>query len=455
MLSSPFDVRGVIEGFYGVYYTPPERNDLIRFIARNGYNLYVYGPKNDRQHRARWREPYPSEIMEQFANTINLCAAEGIDFCYSLGCGVSMNYASEADLDFIKQKFAAFYQIGVKTFGLLLDDIASVFHYEEEREKFNSYAEAHVHVCNHVHEWLKSMDSENKLIMCPTDYHGTAPFGDYMKELGGGLHPDIDVFYTGPEIVSPKIDAAETSAFAEVARRKPLIWDNYPVNDLAMQPELHIGPITGRDERLSDVCKGIIVNTMMQPEASKIALLTFRDYFRNPQAYDPWESWDFALRKIGGNDSFQPLKRLAENALQSALEHENAVKLRQLTERALAALQNDEKISESQAVHDLHEYLDELDEAGYHLKNRMTNYSLRKDLIDWIIPLESWAWAGRRAIRLLGALQKGEDHKPVVQALNESMVDIRQQPKQITGNVLQPLIDYALDQAGESKGVQS
>jgi hypothetical protein len=32
MIHSPFQIRGVIEGFYGVYYTPPERNDLIQLL---------------------------------------------------------------------------------------------------------------------------------------------------------------------------------------------------------------------------------------------------------------------------------------------------------------------------------------------------------------------------------------------------------------------------------------
>ena len=59
MNNSPFPIRGVIEGFYGPFYTFPERNDLIRFVGQHGYNLYIYGPKNDRQHRNRWREGSP------------------------------------------------------------------------------------------------------------------------------------------------------------------------------------------------------------------------------------------------------------------------------------------------------------------------------------------------------------------------------------------------------------
>ena len=55
MIDSPFAIRGVVEGFYGVFYTAPQRDDLIRFVGRHGFNYYLYGPKNDRRHRTRWR----------------------------------------------------------------------------------------------------------------------------------------------------------------------------------------------------------------------------------------------------------------------------------------------------------------------------------------------------------------------------------------------------------------
>jgi hypothetical protein len=54
-MNSPLNTTtfGVVEGFYGVFYTFPQRNDLIRFIGSHGYNAYLYAPKNDRQHRIR------------------------------------------------------------------------------------------------------------------------------------------------------------------------------------------------------------------------------------------------------------------------------------------------------------------------------------------------------------------------------------------------------------------
>lgn len=63
MTQQAFQVRGVVEGFYGVYYTYQQRNDLLRFIGGKGFNLYVYVPKNDRQHRVHWKEPYPQKVL--------------------------------------------------------------------------------------------------------------------------------------------------------------------------------------------------------------------------------------------------------------------------------------------------------------------------------------------------------------------------------------------------------
>lgn len=448
-----FEIRGVIEGFYGVYYTPVERKDLIRFLGKHDYNLYIYGPKNDRQHRNRWREPYPQSVMNQFAETVVVAQESGLDFCYSIGSGVSMNYASEQELAVIQEKFRSFYEIGVKTFAILLDDISSEFRHEEERNRFQTYAEAHAHVCNRLFEWLQEMDPETRLMMCPTDYHGTAPFSSYITELGDRLNAGVDILYTGPDIITEEIPGADTEAFSKAIKRKPIIWDNYPVNDLAMQPEMHIGPITGRDASLAEASKGFVVNTMIQAEASKIPLLTFADYFHDPAGYQPWESWEQALRKIGGEENHPFLKKFVENALQSCLNQKNAVKLGQLAGQALDSLKNGHSVFNNPNVDDLHAYLDELDEAGYHLKNRMANYALRNNLIPWIELLESWAWAGRRAIETLKAIESGKDVREPLKWLKESLDVVEKHPKQITGKELLPLIEYTLEQAREAKEI--
>jgi hyaluronoglucosaminidase len=452
MSQFPFTIRGVIEGFYGLFYTAPEREDLISFIADHGFNLYIYGPKNDRQHRARWRESYPEFIMDQFAETVAHSKNLGIEFCYSIGSGVSANYASEEDFHLVTSKYKAFYDIGVRHFMIMLDDIAAEFHHEEEQLMFNSYAEAHVYTANRLLYWLKSLDKSCRLSLCPTDYHGRAPFSDYIHELGKGLDHEIDIFYTGPEICSETISEQDAADFAAAVQRKPIIWDNYPVNDLAMTSEMHIGPITGRGSSLPDVCKGFIVNTMSQAEASKIALLTFADYFKNPDGYEPWSSWENALKTIGGEENCKALKLFAENSLYSCLSYPEAVSLEQLITNAMLALDSGEKASVSDDVQKLYDYLDSLDEAGYKLKYRMTNYALRNNLVPWIELMESWAWAGRRAISVLRALENNEDLTAPFNWLRESVGEVRKHPKRYAGDILLQLIDYAESNLEEEKG---
>src|SRR5690349_1887733 len=103
--SSPFRLRGALEAFYGTFYSFPERYDLIRFLGAHDFNFYLYGPKNDRQHRMRWWEPYPQPVLDDFAEAIRLGREVGVDFCYSLSFGVPMNYGSEEDFEIVIAKF--------------------------------------------------------------------------------------------------------------------------------------------------------------------------------------------------------------------------------------------------------------------------------------------------------------------------------------------------------------
>ena len=50
---------GVIEGFYGRPWTREQRNSLFKTMSQcKGLNCYMYAPKDDRKHRAAWRELY-------------------------------------------------------------------------------------------------------------------------------------------------------------------------------------------------------------------------------------------------------------------------------------------------------------------------------------------------------------------------------------------------------------
>ena len=58
MTTSPFAIRGVIEGFYGHPWSHEQRLRLIDFLAARGMNTFVYSPKDDPLVRRDWRLPY-------------------------------------------------------------------------------------------------------------------------------------------------------------------------------------------------------------------------------------------------------------------------------------------------------------------------------------------------------------------------------------------------------------
>lgn len=444
----PFQLRGVVEGFYGLFYTFPQRNELIRFLGRHGYNLYIYGPKNDYWHRERWWEPYPPEIMAQFEETAALARQAGVTFCYSIAPGLSLRYGSEEDFRTLTAKLHAFYTHGIHSFSLLLDDIDPWLQHEMDLRRYRSHAHAQAEFCNRLYAWLNALDRSCTLSMCPTQYHGRAPFGEYLAELGESVHPEIDLFYTGPEICAPTISTADVAAFAEVVRRPPLIWDNYLVNDLSRQPEMHLAPMVGREPSLYRVAKGMVVNPMIQPEASEIALGTSADYLAAPHEYDPQRSWEQALREVAGETSFEALRCFAEMALDSCVGIRGGVELARLVAEALVGLRAGEAPSRSGAVRALEAYVAGLVDGCFFLKMRMPNLALRQELAPWIEGVEYWCWMAQRAIRALKAQERGEVHERSLRRVEELLMWATQHYKRTAASELLPLGQYVLEQAG-------
>ena len=446
MTDSPFAIRGVVEGFYGVFYTAPQRDDLIRFVGRHGFNYYLYGPKNDRRHRTRWRHPYPDRTLRQFAHSVDLAQEAGVTFAYAIAPGVSITYASPTDFALLTAKLFSLYECGVRDFSLFLDDIAAEFQDPDDAERYGSYAEAHVDLAIRIEAWLHGLDPRTRLSVCPTDYHGSAPFSDYLLALGKGLPATIDVFYTGPEICSRAITAADAAAFATAVGRQPLVWDNYPVNDLAMQGELHLGPLLGRGADLGGAVRGLLANPMNQPEASKIPLATIGDYLADPDHYEPERSWLAALREVAGEaESAEALRLLAENTRRSCLGQSESEALAALTNGMVEALRQGHKLFDgartTATVLDAH--ISALDEATYHLKFDMENLALRQDLLPWIEALEHWFWSARRAIEVLRARELGQSiDKPLAQ-MRDSWEAARRSPKHVGAALLEPLLEFA------------
>lgn len=294
-----FSTRGYIEGFYGKTWSNESRVSVMRLMAKYGMNTYFYAPKDDIYHREKWRETYPEDEYENLKELFNEACDNYLHFNWCVGPGLSYKYTSSEDFDLLINKFRSIYSMGVKGFGLLLDDIPWEFQYEEDAKAFEGIVDAHIKLVNDTYNALKNIDSEIKLSVCPTQYSGDEN-GYYISKFGKGIPSDVRMFWTGEEICSRVLTVRESQELLRSTDHRPLFWDNFPVNDCEMFQEMHLGALIGRDRDLYKACEGLISNVMEYAECSKIPLMTIADYLWNPVDYNPEESLKNAHYEILG-----------------------------------------------------------------------------------------------------------------------------------------------------------
>ncbi len=297
-----FKKRGYIEGFYGPTWENEKRVSVMKLMASNGMNTFYYAPKDDIYHREKWSELYPEKEYSELKALFSIAQENFIDFYWAVGPGLTYQYTSEEDFNLLINKIKSIYDIGVRNFGLLLDDIPWEFQYEEDEKEFDSIADAHIFLVNKVYTALKDIDGNISLTVCPTQYSGAAD-GYYISKFGSGIPADVDIFWTGAEICSRVLTVREADELKYFSKHTPLYWDNFPVNDCEMFQEMHLGAIQGRDKELYKHCEGIISNVMEYAECSKIPLLTFADFLWNPVKYNPENSLENAHKVILGENA--------------------------------------------------------------------------------------------------------------------------------------------------------
>jgi hyaluronoglucosaminidase len=266
-----------------------DRLAVIEFLAERGMNAYVYAPKSDPKHRDRWRDAYDTAEIAEFRTLAEQTARHSTRFGFALSPGLDIDYRSERDHDMLLQKLAPLLDAGAEWIVLALDDIPNR----------PGLALEQVDLATWLLDSLRFRRADIRLTLVPTEYVGTRPTS-YLEDLSAGLPSDVDVMWTGPTVCSPVVKAADARTWATaLTGRRPLLWDNYPVNDGTMQRSLHLGPYRGREPELTDELDGVLCNPMLQPHASRVALATAADFLRAPDKYDPAASWSRAIAAVG------------------------------------------------------------------------------------------------------------------------------------------------------------
>ncbi len=416
---SPFAIRGVVEGFYGRPWTQTQRLDLIEFIAARGMNTFVYAPKDDPLVRRAWRTQYSGTELERLAELGQACRANDIELVYCLSPGLSIRYSGHDDLEALVAKLESVAALGVRRFGLLLDDIPLVLQHAQDRDAFADLVEAHATLVSAVFDRL---GAQRSLMVCPTVYRGYGD-EDYVTRLGRAIDPQIDLFWTGRAICSPTLDLLDAATFARATGRPPTYWDNYPVNDVAMKHELHVGPYRGRDRHLWRFSNGVIANGMDRYESSKIAFATIADYLRAPDEYEPETSWRRAIRDVAGDADQAAYATFADNVRSSCLSDEDALVVGPALEQFTFRLEHGDA---SGAARDLDALADALLAAADHLlRGPVSNRQLIDEARPWIEAFELGAQAMKRMAALAASDRLGTDGPAVLQPYLEQLRDAR------------------------------
>ena len=279
-MSEHLNLLGVIEGFYGRPWTPAQRRRLYGWMAAWGMDTYMYAPKDDPWHRARWREPYPPQELAVLSELVTAARVQGVRFVYALAPGLDLDWRSAQDSAALLGKVSALAGIGVQDFALLFDDIP----YQADRA---AQALEQVAVVHRVAQFLNEQVQHERsvrglLLLCPTEYCGerawpTVKTSPYLNTLGEHLDPRVEVFWTGPQVVSPEISLESVREVAQVLRRRPLLWDNLHASDYTVH-RLHLGPYQGRSLELRGEVSGILSNPNTPLEPNFPGLASLADY---------------------------------------------------------------------------------------------------------------------------------------------------------------------------------
>ncbi len=285
---------GVVEGFYGRPWTHEQRLQLFDLMARLGLNTYFYAPKDDLKHRAIWRELYNDSELALLRELAQACQQRGLMFIYGLAPGLDVRFSERAEVGRIEARFEQLQKVGVGHFALLFDDLPGQIS-DDDLRAYSSLAAAQCDVTNTLFAWVRAQSDAARFLFCPTPYcdrmdREQLGGAGYLDDVGQLLNPEIDVLWTGPEIISEEIPVDSIERLTQRLRRPPVIWDNLFANDYDLH-RLHCGPYSGRTPDLHGAVRGILVNPNNEYPINSIPLSTLAAFLSGESNWQPREAF--------------------------------------------------------------------------------------------------------------------------------------------------------------------
>ncbi|MBR1733259.1 MAG: beta-N-acetylglucosaminidase domain-containing protein [Alloprevotella sp.] len=467
--------RGVIEGYYGVPYSAAVTKDLFRLMARFKMNCYMYGAKSDPYHSRYWAEPYPTTItpeqerigyltQQMLSDITAVATASKVNFIWAIHPGQAFTNAdNKSVLSEIMRKFEAMHALGVRQFGVFVDDVgvpddAAMLRLGADRltelqaridDRWNTASAAPADTVKPLHyvpqlyafSWVSREKGKR--------------FFESLKDVPA----KVNIYITGRNVWSVP-NTEDLAIVRDWMGREASWWWNYPCNDNDMtklfpmdmysnfRDEKHIANLARLEPALSGT-HTLILNPMQQGEISKIALFSAADYAWNNAAFDNQQSWEAALPAVVGEKYAPALRTVAPY-------------LRYYDEDALAYLTGAYKNGQRDFPGALAAELRRVNAAcrtleGLRTSARESDRLFYDDVRPWLLKLRDMT--AEAAARIEGKeapdFSANEElyHFPILNGMGED-IKIETREAEPAARVLEPLLQWLRERQAQDSGRQ-
>ncbi len=286
--------RGVVEGYYGAPWSFESRCSIFRFLGRNKMNTYIYAPKDDPYHHGMGcYEPYPAQKAAEIKELVKYARQNHVRFVWAIHPANTVRWhqnGGKSQLDGLCAKLKQMYDLGVRDFGVLVDDSSGEI----------GKAERQVQLTNYILENFirKHPDVNQTLIMCPTGYNRSWTNEQFLQTLGSGLDKSVPVMWTGDTVVHD-ITLQGQQWVNKHVQRPTFIWWNWPCNDFK-RSRLSMGRTYGLDTspEMKNQMSGFVANPMEHAEASKVGLFGVANYAWNIDNFESRSTWNASVNRL-------------------------------------------------------------------------------------------------------------------------------------------------------------
>ncbi len=329
--------RGIIEGYYGVPYTALVTKDLFRFMAQYKMNTYMYGAKSDPYHSHLWSEPYPTHItpeqerigyltQDMMREITSEAHKAKVNFVWAIHPGKA--FADPADvtvLDRIMGKFESMYQLGVRQFGVFVDDVGvpsdpAIMRLCADRltdlqrridARWNTPGAAPADTVKPLH-YVPQLYAYGWV-----DLEQARTFYESLRSVPA----KVNIYITGKNVWSVP-NNHDLALVRQWMGREVSWWWNYPCNDqdptklfvmdtyTNFRDETHIISTESLERQLQGT-NTVIINPMQQGELSKVALFSVADYTWNNHDFNCHTNWEDAFPAVLQPTMAAAFRRLA------------------------------------------------------------------------------------------------------------------------------------------------